>query len=93
MQAHERLVLANVHGKAATRRALRTIWQTLMKHCIEKGVITPEQRFGMHDAKRKGITDTKGTRADKRESSGHKSDAMTDVYDLSLPRTTTPGGV
>ncbi|MDY1547868.1 site-specific integrase [Luteibacter sahnii] len=93
MQAIDRLVLVNVHGKPVTRRALSTIWQTLMKHCIEKGAIAPEQRFGMHDAKRKGITDTKGTRAEKRESSGHKSDAMMDVYDLSLPRTTTPGGV
>jgi site-specific recombinase XerD len=93
MHPEDRLVLVNKFGAAVTRRALSTIWQTLMNHCVEKELISDADRFGLHDAKRKGITDTKGTRAEKRESSGHKTDAMMDVYDLSLPRTTTPGGV
>ena len=39
----------------------------------------------MHDFKRKGITDTVGTRAEKQQASGHKDESMMDVYDLSLP--------
>lgn len=39
----------------------------------------------MHDFKRKGITDTLGTRADKQQASGHKDESMMDVYDLSVP--------
>lgn len=39
----------------------------------------------MHDFKRKGITDTLGTRADKQQASGHKDEWMVDVYDLSVP--------
>jgi hypothetical protein len=39
----------------------------------------------MHDFKRKGITDTVGTRADKQQASGHKDESMMDVYDLSVP--------
>ncbi|ARA83972.1 hypothetical protein B5U27_27410 [Pseudomonas amygdali pv. lachrymans] len=35
--------------------------------------------------KRRGITDTAGTRADKQEASGHRDGAMMDVYDLSIP--------
>jgi len=59
---------------------------------IEKSVLTEDQRFGMHDFKRKGITDTVGTRADKQQASGHKDEAMMDVYDLSLPLVDPSGG-
>lgn len=51
---------------------------------IETEVITAEQRFALHDPKRRGITDTAGTRADKQQASGHRSAAMLDVYDLSV---------
>ncbi|RMQ96179.1 Prophage PSPPH06, site-specific recombinase phage integrase protein [Pseudomonas savastanoi pv. glycinea] len=44
-----------------------------------------EERFGLHDLKRRGITDTVGNRAVKQEASGHRDEAMMDVYDLSLP--------
>jgi hypothetical protein len=39
----------------------------------------------MHDLKRKGITDTPGTRHEKQDASGHRSSSMLDVYDLSVP--------
>lgn len=47
--------------------------------------MTAEQRFALHDFKRKGITDTKGTRADKQQARGHKEEWMMDVYDLNVP--------
>lgn len=72
------------------KSSLDTSWQRLMRLAVEKKVITTEQRFGLHDLKRKGVTDTPGNRADKREASGHKSEAMMDVYDLSLPTVDTP---
>jgi len=36
--------------------------------------------------KHRGITDTPGTRAEKQLASGHKTEAMLDVYDHSVPR-------
>lgn len=39
--------------------------------------------FTLHDIKRKSITDTKGNRSDKKEASGHRSDNMLDIYDVS----------
>jgi site-specific recombinase XerD len=93
IRAAGRLLLVNAKGKAISRQALNTIWQNLMLDAIDKGVIAESERFGSHDLKRKGITDTKGNRADKREASGHRTDAMMDVYDLSLPHVTTPGDV
>jgi site-specific recombinase XerC len=93
MQADKRLALVNMHGKPVSRQALSTIWQTLMIDMVEQGLITTEQRFGLHDSKRKGITETKGNRADKQDAGGHRTQAMVDVYDQSLPEVTTPRGV
>ncbi|MGQ7248845.1 hypothetical protein ACUN9Y_16100 [Halomonas sp. V046] len=58
---------------------------------IEEEVITKDERFGLHDLKRRGITDTQGTRHDKQEASGHRSAAMLDVYDLSTLIVPWPG--
>ena len=51
---------------------------------IEEKVMTEEQRFGLHDLKRRGVTDTKGTRADKQNATGHKQESMMDVYDIEI---------
>jgi len=48
-------------------------------------VIAEEDWFGLHDLKRRGVTDTAGNRADKQETSGHRTESMMDVYDHSLP--------
>lgn len=93
LRSAERPLLVNDRGQPLSRHAISTIWQTMMVDAIAKGVIAEADRFGAHDLKRKGITETKGTRADKREASGHKDDAMMDVYDLSLPVVSTPGDV
>lgn len=47
-------------------------------------MLTEDQRFGRHDFKRKDITDTVGTRADKQQASGHEDESMVNVYDLSV---------
>ncbi|MNE92749.1 hypothetical protein D3C80_1905130 [compost metagenome] len=51
---------------------------------IADGNIDPEDRFALHDLKRRGIADTTGTRANKQEASGHRDPKMMDVYDLSI---------
>jgi len=53
---------------------------------IKAGAIKPEQRFALHAMKHRGITDTPGTRAEKQLASGHKTEAMLDVSDHSVPR-------
>jgi hypothetical protein len=78
-------------GEPLTKSGLDTAWQRLMHAAIAAGVITAEERFGLHDMKRRGITDTAGTRADKQQASGHKSAAMVDVYDHELPRVKPAG--
>jgi len=91
LQPELRPVIVGTSGRALSKPGLDTAWQRFITAAIDEGVLTPEQRFGMHDFKRKGITDTKGTRADKQQASGHKDQAMMDVYNLSVP-TVKPSG-
>ncbi len=80
-----RYIIVASHGGALRKSSLDTAWQRFITSAIEDGTIMAEQRFGLHDLKRRGITDTVGNRADKQEASGHRDGAMMDVYDLSLP--------
>jgi integrase len=82
--ADHRLLVAQ-SGQPLSKSSLDTAWQRLIHTAIEAEVITETQRFGLHDLKRRGITDTTGTRADKQEASGHRTSAMLDVYDHSIP--------
>lgn len=72
-------------GACLQKSSLDTAWQRMMKAAVGAGVITQEQRFGLHGLKHRGVTDTEGTRAEKQDASGHKSASMMDVYDHSVP--------
>ena len=84
-RADQRYLIVSSSGGQLSKSGLDTAFQRLIVQAIEKHILTEEQRFGMHDFKRKGITDTVGTRADKQQASGHKDESMMDVYDLSMP--------
>jgi integrase len=85
MQPKDRMVFVNQTGGPLAKSSFDSAFQRLMKLAIAEGVLTEEQRFGPHDLKRKGITDTKGTRGEKQQASGHKSQQMLDVYDFDVP--------
>lgn len=93
MRAEHRPLLVNAKGKPITRGTLDSLWRTMMLKAIADNVIVADQRFGSHDLKRRGITDTSGGKAGKKAAGGHKTDAMLDVYDFEVPEVTTPGGV
>lgn len=84
MRPQDRLLLVTDTGNRVNDSTLQTAWQRLMRAAIEAGVITVDQRFGPHDLKRRGITDTPG-RSAKLEAGGHRSEQMLDVYDLEVP--------
>lgn len=84
-QPERRFTITAAHGGALGKSGLDTAWQRFITNAIKAGVITAEQRFGLHDLKRRGITDTRGTRADKQEASGHRDESMLDIYDHSVP--------
>jgi site-specific recombinase XerC len=80
-------------GERLSKSGLDTAWQRLMRLATdpkEGGVIAKEERFGLHAMKHRGITDTAGTRADKQLAGGHKSEAMTQLYDHEVPVVPTP---
>ncbi|ROO34378.1 integrase [Pseudomonas sp. AF76] len=80
-----RNIIVASHGGPLRKSSLDTAWQRFITLAITDEIITPEQRFGLHDLKRRGITDTVGTRAEKQEASGHRDPKMMDVYDHSVP--------
>ena len=70
------------NGESLTRRGWNTSWGRMMRRAVAAGVLAPEQRFGLHGLKHRGVTDTKG---DKKRASGHVTDAMVHLYDHELP--------
>lgn len=86
----QRRIIVAAHGGALQKSSLDTAWQRLMTLAMEKKILLPHERFGLHDCKRRGITDTAGNRADKQDASGHRDASMLDVYDFSLPVVNTP---
>lgn len=83
--ASKRFIIVASHGGPLRKTSLDTSWQRFITLAIAEGSIEPEDRFALHDLKRRGITDTTGTRADKQEASGHRDSKMMDVYDHSIP--------
>lgn len=78
-----RLILAE-SGEPLTKSGLDSAWQRLVHAAIREAVITPEQRFSLHDLKRKGGTDTKDTKAEKQDALG-VTEQMMKTYDKSVP--------
>lgn len=83
--ASKRFIIVASHGGPLRKTSLDTAWQRFITLAIAEGSIGPEDRFALHDLKRRGITDTAGTRADKQVASGHRDSKMMDVYDHSIP--------
>ncbi|MFK0924058.1 tyrosine recombinase XerC [Pseudomonas aeruginosa] len=90
--ADQRRLIVAAHGGPLRKSSLDTAWQRFITQALEKNIITAEERFGMHDLKRRGITDTPGTRGEKQEASGHRDESMLDVYDFSVPIVAPSGG-
>ena len=83
-KASERPVVINTQGERLKASAYHSSWQRFITSCIDQGIITPEERFSMHDLKRKGITDTTEINAGE-----HLDERMKGVYDKSI-RTVKP---
>ena len=84
VKADSRFLFVNETGGKLAKSSLDGAFARLIKLAIKEKVITEDQRFGIHDLKRRGTTDTKGTRADKQEATGHKSASVVDIYDKSI---------
>lgn len=86
-----RPLVVSEDGAALSKSALNSAWRRSMAAAIEAGVIDTDSRFGLHGLKHRGVTDTAGGKAKKKEASGHKTDAMLNLYDHEIP-TVQPAG-
>ncbi len=85
LKPEDRYLFVNETGGPLRKSSLDTAFNRFIRTAIKEEYITEKQRFGLHDLKRRGTTDTKGTRADKQEATGHRSQSMMDIYDHSIP--------
>lgn len=74
----------NRDGRPLDKSGLDTLWQRFIHEAMDDKVITEAQRFSPHDLKRKGITDTSGTGAEKKDAAG-LSEGMMKTYDKARP--------
>lgn len=81
IRAEQRFVFVNQSGDRLSKSALNQAWQDFMPAAIKANVITAQQRFTLHGLKHRGVTDTQGNKAVKKQASGHKTDAAFEVYD------------
>ncbi|HID9422468.1 TPA: site-specific integrase [Stenotrophomonas maltophilia] len=85
LRADQRHLFLAEHGEPLQKTSLDSTWQRFIQLAISSGVIVAEERFSLHDLKRKGGTDTAGNRAERQDALG-VTDAMMKVYDKSVPR-------
>lgn len=85
MRPEERFLFVAQDGAPLRKDSFDSAWQRFMALAIADGALQPEQRFTLHGLKHKGVTDTRGTRAEKKDASGHRTDAAFDIYDHALP--------
>ncbi|MNB77315.1 hypothetical protein D3C81_170920 [compost metagenome] len=64
----------NAFGAAGVIIGARFLYaRRTMRNAVKAGILSQDDRFGLHSLKHRGVTDTKGN---KKEASGHKTDAM-----------------
>lgn len=87
IKPEHRPLFVNNSGDALVKSTFDSAWQRLITRAMNENppIITQQERFSAHDMKRKGATETKGTRADKQEAGGWKSASVVDAYDKSIP--------
>lgn len=81
LRAEDRPLVVGTTGHPLTKGAFDSAWQRMITAAIAAKAIPEDARFSMHDLKRRGVTDTSGTRGEKQQASGHRNEAMLDIYD------------
>jgi len=81
----DRYLFVSESGTPLVKSSLDSSWKRFITLMLKAEIIEESQRFGLHDLKRRGTTDTKGTRAEKQEAGGWKNEEMVDIYDHSIP--------
>lgn len=85
IRAEDRYLFVSEHtGDRINDHTFKTAWQRVMKMAEEQAKKEGVEftRFTFHDLKKKSISDFDG---DKMAASGHRTQAMVNLYDLSIP--------
>jgi hypothetical protein len=91
LQAKDRPLFVGTSGEQIKAAAWQNAWRDFMLQAIAAKIITEDDRFSLHDMKRRSITDTKGGRSAKLDAGGHRDERMLDVYDFEVPEADAAG--
>lgn len=81
LKASDPAIVVAQDGVALTKSGFDSACQRLIKVAIAERVLSADERFALHGLKHRGVPDTPGNRAQKKDATGHRSDAAFDVYD------------
>lgn len=84
LRPEDRFLFVAQDGTPLLKSTFDSAWQRFMALAIAEKAIAPEQRFSLHGLKHRGITDTPGTREERKDASGHLTDAAFEIYDHDL---------
>lgn len=90
IRPEDRVIFLASGGEPLSKSGLDTAWHRLVKLAMREGILTPEERFSLHDLKLKGGTDAVGDKGQRQDALG-VSDVMMKVYDKSVPRVKPSG--
>lgn len=80
----DRYLFVAQDGDPLLKSTFDSAWQRFMTLAIRDAAITAEQKFSLHGLKHRGVTDTKGTRAQRQDAAGHRQERTFDRYDHDL---------
>jgi hypothetical protein len=88
------LLISDRTGDKINESTLQTAWQRIRATAVATATANniPFEPFNLHDLKRKGITDTNGTLAEKMDASGHRSPGMMNIYNVEKKEVTPTKG-
>lgn len=91
MKPEDRPLFVSATGERVKQAAWQNAWCDFLKLAIDAKGITADDRFGLHDMKRRSITDTKGGRSAKLDAGGHVDERMLGAYDFDVPEADAAG--
>lgn len=59
-RAEDRYLFVSEDGERLTEEGWQTAWGRMMRNAVKDGILSQDDRFGLHSLKHRGVTDTKG---------------------------------
>lgn len=90
LRAEDQPLLYSEDGAPLARSSLHSAWKRLLASAVDTSVLSQSDEFGMHGLKRRGISNSEGTREKKKDGSGHATEQAFAIYDNEIKLVPAP---